>query len=167
MLGYDSRNVDHGMLLARWWAELHENKELLKTFSSEALPLPGFYKTFENAILSFEADEKGIWFACWCVPSLSGAFFSLWIAKRKRKSKAAYRLTMKCYKEALAIWPVLMGITKQQALLEEHKKLGYEIVGRIPYVWDGDEAWLVVLTQEKFRGNRKFSARRKVAFNVS
>jgi hypothetical protein len=142
------------MLLARWWAELHENKEICSTFSEEALPLPGFYKVFENAILTFEADNEGIWFACWCSPSLSGAFFSLWIAKRRRKSKLAYYFTMKMYEKALAIWPVLLGITKQPKLLKEHEKLGYEILGKIPSIWDGDPAWLVVLTEEGFYGKR-------------
>ena len=56
----------------------------------------------------------------------------------------------------------ILGITKQEDLLDLHRKLGYVIMGPVPNLFDDDEAWIMYLTQESFETSRVFAVANKL-----
>lgn len=154
MIVYDAGNVEHGALLARWWAELHASGDINVLFPVRAQTLQSVFKLFEPPLIAmFDYDELGIWFMAWLSPTLDGAFFSLWVRKDRRHTPETYRNMRTAYDAALARFPVLLGVTIQERLLPHHELLGYTVCGPIPYIFDGKPAWIVVLTKDSFRSD--------------
>lgn len=161
MIAYDPHNSNHGTLLLHWYCHLVATGDMNRLFTHEAHALQDFLRVFEDKQLFFWCDDKGIYVAAWTAPCLGAVFFSLWIREDKRHSKQAYCCVCDAYDAVFHHWPTLMGLTKQKALLDEHVKMGYTIEGRIPQLWDGFDAWLVVLTKENYYGHRSAASRRQ------
>lgn len=159
MILYDPRSIEHGLLLAGVWGHLLANGELKQTVAENARSLPGFFRMLEPPTVAlFVTDEQGAWVLAWCEPCFNGAFFSLWVRPDKR-SKDALPTVYELYEMALGRWPVLMGVTKQARLLSSHEKMGYKLLGQIPGLFDGEDAFLLVLTKEDFDGRRRREGR--------
>jgi len=147
---YDQQNPEHGVLVAQWWARAYENGDLALMATKRSQSLSGFFKMIDApTILLFECDEQGIWIAGWFEPTFDAAFFSLWVRPDKR-SKDALPVLFTMYDMGFRVWPMIMGVTKQERLLRSHERLGYTVVGKIPKFFDGEDAWLVTLTKEDF-----------------
>lgn len=97
----------------------------------------------------YEVDETGIWFNAWLEKSMSGAFLGIWIAPWMRQSKASYHAMLKTMAAALRGFPVVLGITKQERLLASHQRIGYDILTKIPCIYGGADAWLMIINRER------------------
>lgn len=167
MTAYDPNNSNHGVLLINWFIHLTATHQLHNLLTNSAHSIQGFLRVFEDRQLAFWHDERGIWMAFWTAPCLGGVFFSLWVREDMRRTRLAYQCLMDAYEAVFRHWPVVLGLTRQKHLLKAHTRLGYTVEGLVPKLWDGWDAWLVVLTKENFYGYRSAAARRKIAQHVS
>src|SRR5260221_9952572 len=91
-----------------------------------------------------ELDLKiGAWFLAWLTPSFDGAFCSIWCHPTMRGSRQLVASSLKVWEMGLEEYPVLVGITKQPKLLDEHYRLGYTEVGVLPAFWGGEDATII------------------------
>ena len=150
MITYD-RSAPHDVALAAWWARLQATGDLDRTFLPTMRPLGAFLAYWRgNVVLFFDIDDAGLTAAAWLEPVMSGAFYSLWLRPDRRKSKASLAFVRATLERGLATWPVLLGLTRQPALLAGHRKLGYRVCADIPHLWDGDTVHLVALTPASY-----------------
>lgn len=136
----------------QWYREMSASNDLYEVFPRSCWPLSKFYDLFRPPkMLLYIEDSTGIWFAVW-LESLEAAFvFSMWVAKRMRGTRQQVEATRLAYRAAFNLSPTLVGMTKRPELLAEHEKLGYEVLGKISKLFDGQEdAWIVVLTKDAF-----------------
>jgi hypothetical protein len=156
-----NRSDKHDLLIAQWWGALRQVGEFDGVFSEDVQSLGAFMEFWRGScVLVFDTDEQGMTVAMWFQPAMSGAFSGLWVRPDKRRSPSVFRQIELGYSSALCHWPVLIGVTKQEQLLKAHRKLGYDVLGRVPHLWNGDPAWIVILTREGFDAAR--SGRRAV-----
>lgn len=147
---YYNRSFEHDALLLQWYQELLRSGDIDITFMPSSKPLGTWINLFRTAHLWFDADERGIWWAGWFEPAYGGVMYAMWCRADRRKSICNVEHTMEALEGALAAWGTVFGITKQPALLEVHRRLGYTIVADIPGLWESGSAWLVVLTADGF-----------------
>lgn len=157
MIKYDPKNPAHEMLALGWWLKLKEDPiEFANLFSREFKFLtPFMFWCAHNATIVFDCDKDGLWACAWTVPDMDGAFFGAWFRHDRRHGKETYKFIMEAYRLAFERYPTLVGITKQQRLRDLHLKLGYEFRGELPSWFDGDTAFMYVLTRESFYGGRR------------
>lgn len=149
MIRYN-RSYEHDLLLLGWYHELLISDDMPYTFMPSTKPLGAWMALMRQCHLYFQVDDKGIWWACWYEPAYGGVMYAMWCRSDRRKSRDNVALTMQALEEGLREWGTVFGITKQAALLELHRRLGYTIVGDVPGLWEGGSAWLVVLTPATF-----------------
>jgi len=150
MICYD-RSAPHDLALAAWWARLQATGDLDRTFLPSMRPLGAFLSYWRtNVVLYFDVDADGLTCAAWLEPVMSDAFYSLWLRQDKRQSKASLAFIRATLELGLSKWPVLLGMTRQPALLDGHRKLGYTVLADIPHLWNGDTVYLVALTQSSY-----------------
>lgn len=156
MILYD-RSVEHDLLVSQWWAQLHTDGDIETLIFRDSRSLSRFLEMLQPPTqLLFETDGTRIIFAAWFQPAFDGAFYSLWIAKEWRTVPKALDLVHQSYAIGFEQWPVLMGVTKQARLKKSHERLGYVwYEPPIPYLFDGEPAWLVVLTKERWEDGRR------------
>lgn len=160
MIHYNHSFV-HDELMFRWYQDLLRSGEIETTFMPRAHALSGWFAVFQAPTeLWFASDEQGIWWAGWVEPSYGGVFFGLWIRKDKRLGPVAlpaFHHTMTVLDLATQHYPAVYGITKQPALLDPHRHLGYTVMEpAIAGLWGNDPAWLVVLTRAQFTKGRAY-----------
>ncbi|MCH7759809.1 hypothetical protein IIA15_00185 [candidate division TA06 bacterium] len=142
-----SSNQD--LFIAQWWAKIQTNGELKMTFSSNCYALSGFFSLFQKPnVLTFDVDQKGLWFAAWFEPVMSSAFMGLWVDKRKRGTISSWKNFERVVSEGLSNFSSIMGVTKQEKLVAQHKKIGYTELGVIPGIFDGEDGFILLLTKE-------------------
>jgi hypothetical protein len=153
----------HDLAMIKWYSELCRTGDLEKVFTKSAHPLSRFFECFASPRELFFDTTKGlITFAMWFEPVMTGgALVGLWIAPDRRHHPSTYKLLITLYSKAFEVYPLLMGITKQEELLKPHLKLGYTCNGRLPGIWDGEDAWLLTLTKEDFTHGRRSNGRRE------
>jgi GNAT superfamily N-acetyltransferase len=148
------------LLLATWWAKLHTTGDLFAVFPTSIHNLSNFLVWFRPPReLAYAMDGEGIWLAAWFEPVFSGAIMGLWVDPRYRRSRHAAELVGRLYDEALSRYPVLLGVTGQRRLLRAYVKAGYEVLGSVPYLFDGEEGWMLVLTRQAFENSWWFRRR--------
>lgn len=101
-------------------------------------------------MLEVDATNQVI-FAMWFWPMLAGAQAGLWLAPEIRGTKQSVQLVCTVLDCALQNRPLVLGVTKQENLLEPHRKLGYTVSERLPSFWDGEDAWVVTVTRPAFQ----------------
>jgi len=158
------RDAASDLLLTQWWARLIcDETECRRVFSRETTAsLHSFLSTFQPPNqLVFKSDLKlGLWFAVWLEPALSGAFVGLWCRDKMRHTKAALEAGEEALDYGLYRYPVLIGVTKQEKLLDAHRRLGYNVLGKIPRIFDGEDAWIVHITRESFEARKTYLVQR-------
>lgn len=133
--------------LLAWWLKMGETGDLEKVFTKAAWPLTSFVAGFAPpTTLWYEADEQGWTAAAWIWPLMSGATYSLWLREDKRKSRESYEFIHETVRTALSTYPVLLYVTRAEAVVRQGKSLGFIPCGELPYLWDGDSAYLGVAT---------------------
>ena len=138
--------------ILRWWMKLSESGDLVDVFPRSSQPLFAFGKLFHHPTKLFYSLHKGeIWFAVWMSMMGHAVMFNMWCDKPFRGSKKQLKYTRLAYDAAFQITNVVLGFTKRYKLLRIHQRIGYEILGRIPKMFDGiDDAWMVMLTKENY-----------------
>lgn len=141
------------LLMVQWWLRMREDGDLEKTFLQSALTLSGFMSVWRaDTGLMLEIDEEGITVAGWIQRFMGAGMFGLWVRADKRKNIGTLRAVLNMYRAVFgAGLTSIVGITKQPELLEEHERLGYKILGSVPYLWDKEnDGYVVVLTAADF-----------------
>ena len=154
--GYQPRS-EQDVLVAGWWKFLNDTHELHKLFPASQQSLSSFLTSFARPVeLVFQLNDGGeICRAAWFSPSMQvGAEGGMWIHPDLRASKDSMAFVLRCLEVALDTWGVVFGITKQPALLDAHIQLGYTVSEELPNAWDGESAWIVMLTKAAFQEAR-------------
>lgn len=158
MYRYES-GQDMDLAVAGMWSRMKQDGDLDRLFTKDSQALSDLYRFLQGPSkgMLFEADATyGIWLAMWFEQVMGIAYCGLWIAKPCRATPRALAGMLRIYEHALRWFPAILGVTKQQILLRPHQRLGYQVLGEIPGIWDGERAWLVMLTRPWFlAANRK------------
>lgn len=145
-------------LLAQWWSRLAQVGELAQTLGPGAVALSEFFAQMRrpDTKLIYATDEAGVLRLAFKLNTiLASAFVVLWLDPEWRAQRAVLRTVGVLYRAALREFPTLLGVTAQEALLAEHVKWGYTVVGRIPCLYGPDaDGWLVALTEEGFLASK-------------
>lgn len=156
-------SADMDLAVVGMWCRMQRDGDLDRIFLKDSQTVSEMFRLIQGANkgMLFEATaEDGIWLAMWFEQVMGVAYAGLWVAKPYRPTLRGLRAVITIYEQALRWFPAILGVTKQEALLEPHRRLGYEILGEIPGIWDGERAWLVMLTREGFaRANARRLAR--------
>ena len=155
-------SLEHDGLLLQWWMRLVASGDISKCFMEDAKRLSRFYELLARPTrVTFKVDAGGIWFVGWFCPILAGATFDMWVAPQRRKSKAFVEAMCEALEWGFDRWPVLIGVTAQENLLDDHERMGYTVVGPIPDLWDkGKMAWTMYVTRDSFHARRTQIVRR-------
>ena len=151
---------EYDTALLQWWMHLVKTDTFTEVFAESQKPLSKFLNIFQEpnfVVLAIE-DNK-IWMAVWFTPfgdSATAATVSYWCHEDKRGSRKQLEITKLLYTAAFDFWDVLLGVTRHEHLLRIHRKLGYNIVGSVPHLMSGEEAWIVYLTKENFINSRLY-----------
>lgn len=143
--------IEQDCLLTHWYMMMIATKELHQTFTE--LSLSAFLRSFQlphHLIYAQDSGNGHIWFAAWFDPVFDGALLGIWADKSKRPTKVGLATFEAAIEYGLARWPVLVSVTRQEKLLDEHRRLGYTLVGKLPMFWGGENAWILHLTREGF-----------------
>ena len=148
------------MLLLNWWHEMNHSGDLTKVFFRSCLAIGTFFEVFKrpNWLFYTEQDDS-IKVAIWAEPMFSTACVGMWAAPAVRHAPSTFKTMQLVYYTLITIFDSILGITKQEKLLRQHEKLGYNIIGKVEGLFDGDDAWLVHLTRKAFE-NSKLNPRR-------
>lgn len=147
--------IESDILLARWWETLAESGDLGEVFSVEFAALGAFMEGMKNTTLLYDYDDKGIWFAIWADRIMSGAFFGFWVREDRRPSiNGNLAESLSRVHEGLdrffGVYPVLFQVTRNPHIVELAMRIGAKILGRVPYIFDGEDAMITFLTKEDF-----------------
>lgn len=153
------------MVLSKLYTDIIYARDGDGLLMPQAQTLSGFLSLCQApnvCILGFDEGEFGTFNGPWLwanfEPCFSGAFVALWIKPEKRGTKQAVRFTFDLLGGALEQCPLLLNVTKQEELLEEHEKMGYKLVGKLTGLWEGKDVWLLSLDQEGLlRAKEKFA----------
>ena len=150
---------DSDTLLELWYHRLCISGDLEQLYLIDQRHLSWFLRSFQRPVeLVVLCDETPeIIAALWFDPSpLVGAWCGLWVSRDYRRSRRVLEFLLSTYAVALEHWPILYGLTKQESLLEPHRRLGYTIGPEIPSAFDGHKGWLVTLTKADFERSRSY-----------
>lgn len=120
-------------------------------------------------ILGFDAGPRelnGAWMWTLMEPCYDGGFFSMWIRPEKRRTKQAFALAWECYERFFDEFPVLLGVTHQEDLLEEHQRLGYTLLGKVRNLKQGQDVWIMTIHKEDFLARKSEFADLIAAINA-
>jgi hypothetical protein len=117
-------------------------------------------------MLAYTANDNSLESAHWAEPistSPHAIFFSSWCAHSLRGTKEQAVLMTTIYELLFNLGKrVVVGVTKQEKLLDLHRKLGYVILDPVPYLFDEDSAWIMYLTKDAFETSRLYAAATKI-----
>ncbi len=158
---------DEDILIAEWWDLLVLDGELSKLVASSAYPLSAFYGLFKSPnILAYTVKDDQLESAHWAEPvstSEHAVFFSSWSTESLRGTKRQALIMTAVYGVLFALGKkTLLGITKQEDLVELHKKMGYVILDPVPHLFDDDKAWIMYLTKTGFKNSRLQATANKI-----
>lgn len=146
-----SATAAEDLLIARWWARMYADGDIERLFTRDGQTLASLLRIVGPPKLMFYAqDAEGIWFAAWFEQLFNSLVAGLWIRRDRRTSIGGLDAWLGVLEVGLKVSPTILGITKQEELLPGHRKLGYTVLGQVPGMWDGEPAWIVMLTREAF-----------------
>lgn len=155
------RTYEQDIQLLNWWHELQQSGDFGRLFADSQLPLSKFLKLFDPpCILSYTTDEENkIKHAIWFTPlsdSPTAAFVGFWTRESARGTRHMLKASVTLYSLAFKMFQTLVGVTKHEHLLRIHRKMGYNISGQVPNFLEGNDAWIVYLTEENFKASRVY-----------
>lgn len=138
------------ILLGQAYVTMMNDGDLSRVFQSPP-SLHHFLKVLQPpTFLVFDHDAKGIYIMCWMERMLGGAVFALWIRKDRRKSQESYKNYLRALYAALLHFPVVMGITEQKALVEQHCRFGYNLLCTVDGLYGaGRPGYVMQVDREK------------------
>jgi hypothetical protein len=141
-------------VIAKWWAKMRNDGDLPLILGHAHQGLSGLYRVIAPPHTMVYAMDEGynIWVAAWFEEIMNGAFMSLWLAKEYRNRMDGLRGVLRCMEIGLLAKPCIFGVTKQERIVDEHRRLGYAILGKAPQFWDDEhDAWVMMLTRAAFK----------------
>lgn len=152
--------------IAMWWDRVYQDGTITEFATEACKSLAVFISMFKDPNVMFYTTHGGnIEMAGWCEPistSEHTAFFSSWCDPDFRGSKRQAMVMSTIYEIIFQFKKVLIGITKQQDLLQIHYKIGYKDHGVIPYLFDEEKAVVLHLTKEAFYEGQLFKAAQRL-----
>ena len=153
MRAYNANDPQDELLLLNWWSTLVETQELHTVFDERYERISEFLIAFRQDVLLVEVDEKGIWGAFWYDRSpLAGAFFSLWLRKDHRQSRAS----LTAIAQAIGVgfhelnFRAILVVTKEKGIAEMHRRYGFTRLGVVPGLYFGDAAIVSYMTDDMY-----------------
>jgi hypothetical protein len=150
--------LEHDVAFLRWWEEMIASGDFEKVFASNRRTPTSFMETFAPPTLCvFSRDDKGMWIVVWWhlfAGMDSGAFMHYWCREDMRGARKQLHVSQLVYDFAMDTWPVVIGLTKHEHLLRIHRKIGYNILGKIPKLLEGEDMWVLYLTPEDWNNGR-------------
>lgn len=140
------------ILVARWWSRMFADGDVDRLFTRDARTLAGLLRIIAPPkVMFYAADANGdLWYAAWFEQLFSSLVAGMWIRRDRRSAPGALAAWLETLHAALEVSPTVLGITKHVNLLRSHRKIGYTVLGSVPGMWDGEDAWVVMLTREAF-----------------
>lgn len=152
---YQPGNAALDYIVINWHSKLVHRPEFAWTFC-KGMESPAEFLHFFMAqkVLILELDnnhnvEQAIWFE----PSMSGAYVGFWSddhIRGKRRTSLFLRVVTLAFDNV----PVLLSTIKDRenvdSFLTMHGKLGFVVMGKIPYVFDGCASWALWMDKERF-----------------
>ena len=159
---------DEDVIIAQWWDSMFGTPEFSDLVASSAHSLSAFYTMFKPPnMMAYTVKDNAIESAHWAEPvstSNKAIFFSSWCAESLRGTKQQAVLMTTIYELLFNMGKeVVLGITKQEKLLDLHRKLGYVILEPVPFLFDAEQAWIMYLTKEVFKTSRLYAVAAKIS----
>jgi hypothetical protein len=159
---------DEDVIIAEWWDSMFGTEEFGNLIAESARSLSAFYTLFKPPnVMAYTVQEQKLESVHWAEPVSSSPhaiFFSSWCSKELRGTKRQALVMTTVYEVLFNLGKsVILGITKQEKLLDLHRKLGYVIMESVPYLFDHDAAWIMYLTKPAFETSRLYAAANKIS----
>jgi hypothetical protein len=157
------------LMLAKLYTEIIYSRDLDRLLAPDARTLSGFMKLCQPPNVCLLGTDEGLenrdgaWMWANFEPCFSGAFVGMWIKAERRGSKGSLTAVVDILEAGLKDFSILLNITHQNYLLEEHEKFGYSLVGEIPLLWAGRSVWLLKLTPGEFHASRAYQTMRRIS----
>lgn len=152
------------LLLLKWWMQLQETGEMERLIVPDSRSLKRFFNIFAApTVLIYSTTQENEMAQCaWFTPADQNskhhvAYSGLWCSPSARGTFAQLNFAALTYMLAFEFYHAIVGTTWQPELLDEHKKLGYNIVGCIPNLYDQPLCYIVHLTREDFFTSRLYN----------
>ena len=158
---------DEDILIAEWWDRVFGTEEFGNLISSSARSLSALYGLFKPPkIMVYTVADGAIESLHWIEPTATSdgaVFFSSWSSPKLRGTKRQALLMATIFSLIFAMGKkTIIGITKQEKLLNLHKGLGYVIVGQIPNLFDAEPAWIMYLDRAGLEASRLWTVANKI-----
>lgn len=152
MLVYQAgQNLD--LELLHWWTRLNQDGELDKLLGPSRWALGPFIADFSTCpLLMYDRDEIGWRYASWIFPFMGGGAFGCWIRPdlRLKGSRQSYNAFIETMRQGFKLYDVLVITTKQVPVVHKARKLGYTSNGEIPFLFEGETAYVLHMTKGTF-----------------
>lgn len=148
-------------ILIDLWGKMQRSGDLEKTFLSGSQTLLSFMKILAKPETRFAYDQDGPYFCAWCEPVMAGVALGFWVREDKRKSRICLTLAHQLFAELFQGTSTVVVITKDPSIKLFHEHFGFEHLGSIPSIYDGDPAYISYLTRETYTA--KLTSRRNFA----
>ncbi len=130
MIAYNGEDI-YTVALVQWWLHLKMSSDLQRVFIQT--DLKEWLKLFDPpADFLFDADDKGIWIGALLSPWNVGANLAFWVRQDKRTSREMLKWWNEFHEKALATFPVLSITSRDDSVIEQAVRLGYNEVGPLP-----------------------------------
>lgn len=154
-LKFYTGTIQDDLYLMKWWMHLYESKkDINKLFRKDSQSLHKFLQLFQQPnVLIYVLKNNEITLAAWYSPfelSNDCTYLSAWTHEKYRGTRFQGECMHAIYEIAFSVRSVIIGITKQPDLLPIHRKIGYNILGRIPRAFDGEDGYIMTLTKKAF-----------------
>jgi len=143
----------HDIAMLQWYGAICANGDIRNLMPLDVVTPSQFYAYIDPKKLSvlFKVDELGVWFVAVYTPMMSGAQFDMWVRADRRHGKGWVASMCEALDWGFERWPVLLGLTAQDNLLDSHRRMGYTVVGKVPKFWDGKrDLWIMWITKQAF-----------------
>ena len=143
---------DMDLAVAGMWSRIKAEGDLETIFPRDGQGLSDMYRllTGPNKGMFFEADSVlGIWVAIWYEQVMGVLYIGVWVA-RDRRHRRALKTILHIFEIALKSFPAMLAVTKQRSIVHLFGRLGGEMLGEVPGMWDGEPAYLLMVTRQGF-----------------
>jgi hypothetical protein len=142
--------------LLQWYSTLVETEDLAELVGPSLFPLAAFMKHYtapDTRLLILE-DDKGWAAVAWLSVFMAGGTWGLWVRKggpRHSGSRKVMGFIMSSLAYAFEFVPVLVNTTRRGSVVAKTRRLGYNYVGVIPLLFEGEDCHILYMTREMFQ----------------
>ena len=148
----------HDWVLVDLWGKMQRDRSLEGSILTNAQTLHAFMSLLAHpGETRFALDAQGPYFCTWCEPVMSGISLGLWVREDKRKSRQCLIFGHQVFAELFKRYKVILVITRDETTKQFHEHFGFTFGCVIPYIYDGDSAYISFLTKETYE--KKFQGR--------